>query len=116
MANRQQENSSSEELEGFHVDIADRINDEPDSVSSLEIKRRGRPPIQEAWTRVISLNDIEPQPVNTFVIATDLQLATQNPGAPPVRREQPWEPVFHPKTYAKNLKNFDLEKYHLSDT
>ena len=58
----------SEELDEYHVDLLDqqaemeeRASLELSAASQVSQRGRGRPPIKEAWTRVISLNDNEAQ-------------------------------------------------------
>ena len=111
----------SEELREHQVDHVD-LNAELDeqaslaqsSVSQEGKRRRGRPPVKDAWTRVISLNDHQAQEVRQFDLATDLLMVSALPTMPSQRLDGPWAPIFSPKDHVKSLPKEELEDCRLN--
>ena len=70
----------------------DLLNISLESVKS----KRGRPFLQDVWTRVIDMDDVDIDQVASYPINTDLLMDHANIVVPQYRRtEQPWAPLFH---------------------
>ena len=69
-------------------------DDEERSESSISRSSRGRAPIPEQWTRVISLKNDNLENLRVYPIATDLHLAPHLPTGLSPRRPASWKPVF----------------------
>ena len=65
-----------EELTEFHVDPVDDEDDEDESIHTHSQQSRGRPRIQEKWTRVINTTTTDVTKAKTYVIASDLLMAS----------------------------------------
>ena len=75
-------------------------DDEDHSVASIRSGRRGRPRIPECWTGVIRACTDAQTKLRLRVLATDLLMAPNMPGA----KGKPlvhWKPYFFPKAFAK---------------
>ena len=64
---------------GFEDDGEDFLNRSLTDEDQVETKSRGRPPIQEKWTQVLSLSKDNVTLPKLHVIATDLQLVSYLP-------------------------------------
>ena len=79
MSNHYEDSSESledGELAEFVVDPVEELDAALLSLNSRSSNRRGRPRIQEQWTRVISIDAEEEKPVLGYELSTDLMLAT----------------------------------------
>ena len=65
-----------EELTEFHVDPVDDEDDEDESSYTHSQQSRGRPRIQEKSTRVINTTTTDVTKAKTYVIASDLLMAS----------------------------------------
>ena len=93
-----------EELEDGHLepvpeDLEDDDDDGGNEASSAKSKR-GRPGIQERWTGVINVSRDATRTIRLRVLATDLLLAPNLPGAKGKFLVH-WQPYFFPKAFAK---------------
>ena len=61
--------------------------------------QRGRPRIQECWTRVISMQQDDLDQPRLHVVATDLLLASNYPYQDVDSSNQAWAPLFFSKDY-----------------
>ena len=97
---------------------ADPRNDEdedsdeaPDGVKS----KRGRKPIPEQWTRVISISTDNLNDLRIFPLATDLLVEQGYEKSRKRAGEPEWEIFFSPKMYVEMHPNPELEKNRLND-
>ena len=71
-----------DELTEFGLDHADDGDDPDPSIPSQSQRSRGRPRIQEKWTRVVNVNETDANSVRTYSVANDLLLAAGLPDEP----------------------------------
>ena len=104
MKKRADASISDEELEDGQLDpIPEDLEEEDDdghSDFSIRSGKRGRPRIQECWTGVINASRDAPMRIRLRVLATDLLLAPNLPGAKGKFLVH-WQPYFFPKAFAK---------------
>ena len=75
MSNQANASFEDEELTEFNLDPADEGDDRDPSINTQSQQSRGRPRIQEKWTRVIRVGDVEANDFRTHSIAADLLVA-----------------------------------------
>ena len=85
------------------------------SLDSIKSKR-GRKPVAEQWSRVISLAHDDLKNLRTFELAPDLIMtnamkATATRG----KRQQKWHPIFWPEEYIKQAKSMKVEDNRLTE-
>ena len=76
-----------------------------------EVKKRGRPRIEEKWTRVMAIESDRLLRVNLPTVASDLKLASATIEQHERGDEDAWEPHFHPKVFAKEHPRMKIEDY-----
>ena len=110
--------SGSKRRKSYGSELAERVassiigHDEDEESSSNEGRRsRGRPPIQEQWTGIISLSDDNIQSLNLRVIATDLLMAPNLPIGSPSKKNTNWKPVFFSDNFTRENKDITLDKF-----
>ena len=82
-----------------------------DSVSS----QRGRPMIQDQWTKVIHIKSDILQKVSTHIIASDLLLDNNMPDVSRKERiKQDWTMYFNPSEYWENHPGLTLDNCKLT--
>ena len=82
-----------------------------------DTKKRGRPRIEEKWTRVMAIESDALARVNLPTIASELKLATTIVNQYENDSDDEWEPHFHPKIYAKEHPRMKIEDHIInSDT
>ena len=64
-----------DELTEFLLDYADAEENDELSMESMSQQTRGRQRIQERWTRVIKIEELEECSSKTFIVANDLMVA-----------------------------------------
>ena len=74
-----------------------------------DTKKKGRPRIEEKWTRVMAIESDRLLRVNLPTVASDLKLASATIEQHERDDEDAWEPHFHPKVFAKEHPRMKLE-------
>ena len=80
-------------------------------VDEVEKKKRGRPRIEEKWTRVMAIESDALKRINLPTIKSELILASATLNQQERLSEDSWAPHFHPKVYAKENPRMKLEDY-----
>ena len=96
------------------VEPDDQLNVSVDSNGS----KRGRPPIQDQWTRVMKVPNYENQlgHVRIFTLATELLLEDSLPQVPrTTRSKNDWTLFFHPVQYWIDHPGLTLENCTLTN-
>jgi len=75
MSNKAQAPFVDDELTEFLLDYADAEENDELSMESMSQQTRGRQRIQERWTRVIKIEELEECSSKTFIVANDLMVA-----------------------------------------
>ena len=76
-----------------------------------DTKKKGRPRIEEKWTRVMAIESDRLLRVNLPTVASDLKLANATLEQHESGDEDAWEPHFHPKMFAKDHPRMKIEDY-----
>jgi len=76
--------------------------------------RRGRPKIQDCWTRVISMSKDQPDRIKLFKLSTELLLQSGLPMEAWHIEAGSWDPIFYPKQLVKDIAGVTLEQAGLS--
>ena len=84
------------------------------SVESVVPKKRGRPRLQEKWTRVVSLHQYNPASNYSFDIFIDLLLASNLPTQSIRKHQQAWKPLFFPKAFVEDHWDIRLDDFRLT--
>ena len=101
------------ELEEFILDYVDPDENDEQSVLTVSQRGRGRPRIQEKWTRVVNVDEAGSDGLRTFQIGPDLLLAAGLPMDSARRNQGDWAPVFCPRRFVKEYPPLTLEEYEL---
>lgn len=78
--------------------------------------KRGRKPVPERWTRVISVHSDDLSEIRSFELASELVMdqsdiaTTTFKGRPPA-----WEPIYWPPHIKKQHMDFKIEENRLND-
>lgn len=105
--------SFEEELSEFRRDPMEGYNDEYTGDEDAKGTKRGRPKIQDSWTRVIRFAPLKKPEVLTFPIVTDLLVAEGYPDVAPNKNQPAWEPIFKPKDFLKKNKHMQLDSFRI---
>ena len=96
-------------------------DDEPENVLNISVDSagsvRGRPPIQDQWTRVVDLDTYDVSgKTPVFTIASDLLLEAGIPDIPRKFRstKNSWEMIFNPSQYWADNPGLTIENQTLS--
>lgn len=101
------------ELEEFILDYVDPDENDEQSVLTVSQKGRGRPRIQEKWTRVVNVDTTDSEQFRTFQIGSDLLLAAGLPMNSASWNQGIWEPIFCPRKFVKENSQLTMEGYEL---
>ena len=115
MSNQAQGSQEDEELTEFMLDPADEEDGPDPSIPTQSQQSRGRPRIQEKWTRIINVGTADANRVKTYSVANDLLVSSGLPTEPSQRVLQPWTPVFCPKQFVKENSRIKVANYELPD-
>ena len=83
------------------------------STPSAGNSQRGRPMIQESWTRVISLTVDDLDHPTIHPISTDLLMASSYPYLPRSHQDKTWAPLFYSKDFVAEHDNIRPENFEL---
>ena len=107
--------SDDEELTEFLMDYVDPIENQEQEVVTESHEQRGRPRIQERWTRVICTGTSVPSDLRVFELRSDLLLAAGLPILASKRSKNAWAPIFRPKEFAMDHQHLTIQDNRLSE-
>ena len=79
--------SDNEELTEFGQDQVEGEEEQIISISSQSQRSRGRPRIQEKWTRVINVDSANPSALRSYAVSSDLLVSLGLPNQPMSREK-----------------------------
>ncbi len=97
MERKAQEHSDDDELTEFLMDYVDPLENEEQDIVTESHEQRGRPRIQERWTRVICTSESVPSDPKVLELRSDLLLAAGLPISVAKRSKDAWAPIFRPR-------------------
>ena len=93
----------------------DQQQQEDVEMKSKSSIRSGRRPIPIRWTRVVSLDKLESNEVETYPVEDDMLDEYRLPNQLSKKRKAKWQPVFDPKEFWRSRDEHELDKYKLTD-